>query len=204
MVLFNELRITEDRKCLIVDCEVDRVDLYSNMYIDSIYIEYYKNSPVSGMPSDKAYILYENSSSDNTVKSVIRSMDIAALKSSDMGIDSFRDGLFYVIVKCDGELGTVPSGMPCGYDNVTDIAVILDWKSFYERGMNFVSSMFNNCGDKCAVPAGFEQFVLLWNALKLAISVCDWDAVNMLWDNIIGTGGYGQTNALVFGCGCGR
>ena len=203
MVLFNELRITEDRKCLIVDCEVDRVDLYSKMYIDSIYVEYYKNAPVSGMPSDKAFLLYEHDES-NPVKSVRRSMDEVALRASDFGIDSFKDGLFYVIVKCDGRIDDIPSGMPCGYDNVTDIAVILDWKSFYERGIGFVSSMFNNCGDKCAVPSGFEQFILLWNALKLAISVCDWEAVNMLWDNIIGTGKNGAAGGFLAGCGCNR
>ena len=71
MVTFNELRICEDGNYLIVDCEIDNVDVYKDMYIQNIYLEHYKDASALGMPGENAYLLYENKCDDASVKGPI-------------------------------------------------------------------------------------------------------------------------------------
>lgn len=210
MVTFNELRISEDGSCLIVDCGIEGVDIYKNMYIKDIWIDYYKNTTAASMPSEKAYCIFENDTDDKTRNHVRVSMQKSQLQLTKFGISSFEGGLFYVIVHCDGDLLTSVANLPCGYDETTKIGVIIDWRSFYERGMQYVSALYGACGQKnfCEYPAGFEDFIILWNSLKLAINTCNWDLVKTIWERILnlpenviasGDGGYIPVSS---GCGC--
>jgi len=205
MVTFNELRICEDGNYLVVDCEVENVDLYAGMYIKSIYLEYYKNA-TSSMPGSKAYKLYENTYDDTRVKGKRVLFKAAELGNTDFGITSFEGEMFYVIVQCDGSPASEIATLPCGFDDTTDIGAIIDWKTFYDKAMNYVSLMFGPCGDPCADIGAFEHFILLWNALKLAIETCDWETVKDLWDKFkfapVPKGSSG--NVVTSGCGCGR
>lgn len=204
MVRFNELRITEDRKCLIVDVEIEQVGLYSGMHIEEIYLDYYKNVDSSGFPSNKSYKMYPQTETNNQLKGVRVSMFDTALEDTELGVDTFKDGLFYVTVVCDGDIGDV-SKLPCGTDDTVHTQAVIDWRGFYERGMQYISSMFGCGADKCELPAGFEDFILLWNALKAAISTCDWPMVSKLWDRILRSGKISSAKSIGgTPCGCGR
>ena len=213
MVTFNELRITEDRQCLIVDCEVENIDIYRDMYIKSIYLEYYKNASAASMPSDMAYKMFENSKNgepDTKLKAVRVSLPDSSLYKTGFNISGYEDGLFYVVVVCDGELARNVANYPCGYDDVVTIGAVIDWKTFYQMGMQYVASIYGNCGNPnfCENPDGFEDFVLLWNALKLALSSCNWPFVAQLWDRFLNAP-YSKTSVPSSvtgsrGCGCGR
>lgn len=203
MVIFNELRITEDRSCLIVDCEIENVDIYKNMYISSIYLDYYKNASAASMPSSRAMCIYDNTSSNTSIKAQRITLTQNALVSGNMGVNEFKDGLFYVIVNCDGTLPATIGNFPCGYDDTTKIAVILDWKTLYERGMGYLASLFGDCGNPCADTSGFEHLAIIWNALRLAIDTCNWDLVKELWNKLVRT--FGSYSAGGYsGCGCGH
>ena len=210
MVIFNELRIAEDGGCLIVDCEIENVDLYKNMYIESICIDYYKNTSAVSMPSDKAFLVYENKTGDTTVRAKRVSMSVNSLARSEFGISSFDDGLFYVIVTCAGVPGSDIVNYPCGTDNPQRIGVIIDWRAFYQRGMNYVGAILGTCRKTnwCDSPDGFEDFIILWNALKLAIDTCDWTLVKDLWDKFLkapfSIGASTPSAGRTGGCGCGR
>lgn len=207
MVTFNELRISEDRKCLIVDCEIENIDVYANMYIQSIYLEYYQNATAAGMPSEKAYLMYENTSEDATVKGKRLRLSSEALPLTGFNISSFDDGLFYVIVNCGGDLPASVTYLPCGYDETTRIGVIIDWKSFYNKGMQFVAGLYGggcSSGQFCESPESFEDFLILWNALKLAISTCNWDLVNELWRRFLRAPlGSTKVSSIIRSSGCG-
>lgn len=209
MVIFNELRIKEDGSCLVIDCEVENVDVYANMYIQKIYLEYYKKTSAASMPGENAFLVYENTLPDKSVRGKRVTLSVNALRFTHFGISSFDDGLFYVIVECGGEPLPEVSYMPCTYDDVRAIGVILDWKSFYTRGMQYVSALYGACGQKnfCDYPAGFEDFIILWNSLKLAINTCNWDLVASIWDRILALPedvvSSGATHIPVSGgCGC--
>jgi len=203
MVTFNELRISDDYSCLLIDCEIERVDIYKNMYIKSVYLEYYKNANAASMPSSKAVCIYENTNDDNKVRAVRLSVAESALGRMNMGTSTFRNGLFYVIVNCDGTLPHSIPNYPCGYDDQVKIGAILDWKAFYNTGMSYVNSLFNGC-NPCPDLTGFEHFAVLWEALKMALSTCDWNLVSDLWDKFLLSpdNPFVQTSARPSGCGC--
>lgn len=208
MVIFNELRICEDGSALIVDCEIENVDVYANMYIKNIYIDYYKNASAVNMPTSSAYTIYDNTDDDTTIKGKRVVFDAGQLSEAGFGISSFSDGLFYVIVDCGGVPDSAVNFMPCGYDVPREIGVVLDWVSFYKKGMEYVTSMLEGCGNPCMPSTAFEHFIITWNGLKLAIDTCDWDAVKDLWDRVIfsstvsGSAEAGAGAVVYGGCGC--
>lgn len=211
MVIFNELRITEDATCLVVDCEIENVDVYANMYIQSIKLEYYKNFSVVSMPSEKAYVLYEKGENETAKRGKRITMKDTKLPETLFDIDTFEDGLFYVVVTCGGDPLPQVAYMPCTYDDNVKVGVVLDWASVYKRGMRYVASIYGVCGNPnfCEDPNGFEDFIILWNSLKLAIETCNWPLVSELWDKFLNAP-YSLTPAITTitgrssGCGCGR
>jgi hypothetical protein len=202
MVTFKELRISPDGKKLLVNCIVDQMNIYEDMYIKSIYVEYYKNVNTMGVPSDKAICIYENSEDDVSVKAVKECLEHSNIVVEKFNIESFIGGLFYVYVTCDGVLPAGVSTLPCGYDDNTDVGVILDWKLFYETGMKYIARMAKECY-KCDSPLGAENFILLWNALKLAMSTCDYRLIEKYWNKFIRIAIH---DGIIrpSGCGCGR
>ena len=102
MVIFNELRITEDKTCLIVDCSIEDLEGYRGMYIDSVYVEYYKNVTEDGVPSDKAICLYEKADGDIGMTALRKTLNASSLDKETFGTDTFAGGLFFVTVFCDG------------------------------------------------------------------------------------------------------
>ena len=159
------------------------------------------------MPSSKAVCIYENKNDDKTVKAVRLKVMQSALGRMNFGATSFKNGLFYVIVKCAGTPGYQIVNMPCGSDNCYRIGAILDWKAFYTRGMQYVNSLFNGC-NPCPDLTGFEHFAVLWNALKMALATCDWNLVSDLWSKfLLAPAGVSITGSITpksSGCGCGR
>ena len=202
MVLFNDLRISDDGSCLVIDCRVEDIGGYEGMYIDTIHVDYYKNVTDFGIPSDKAIKVYEKPANSNGEVAV----RVTVLKSGlpdTFGTKEFLGGLFFVTVACDGtpRNASVLASSPCGFDNTVDVGVILDWSVIYRNGMAYASKLAYGCGDPCDIPGGFESFILYWNALRLAIETCDWPLVVRLWDKVIGAAG-GSSARLPAGCGC--
>lgn len=210
MVTFNELRICEDGNYLIVDCEIDNVDVYKDMYIQNIYLEHYKDASALGMPGENAYLLYENKCDDAFVKGKRIVFPKSDLGYTKFGLSSFDGEVFYVIVECGGTPTADVAYMPCGADDTKTIGAVLDWGLFYRRGMGYIASLFDDCGNPCQPTDEFEHFILLWNALRLAIETCDWETVKDLWDKFRlakgdkTSGGQSVFSSRMTGCGCGR
>ena len=202
MVIFNELRIKEDRSGLIVDCSVEYLTVYENMYISTIELYYYKNADSSGMPinTSKVLTLYENTTPDTTVKSVRKCVSETTLASNTLGVTTFKDGIFYVKVTCDGTLGSEISQFACGSDDTVDLGIVPDWKSLYDRGMGFISKM-GGCKSFCDPNAGYEQFILNWFAIRLAMVACDFDGLAEAWDRYFRLNSC-TSSPSVTGCGC--
>ena len=203
MVIFNDLRISEDKDCLIVDCEIEDVDGYDGMYIESVSLEWYGNVLDTGYPSEKSYQMY----SDDGTKAnthVRLSVTIDDINIDGFGADTFDNGLFFVYVHCDGT-PTNPDtldGYGCGADKTWDTGIVLDWKMIYEWGMGYAAKLAKSCGNKCDEPTGFKQFIMFWYALQLAISTCDYSRVRDLWNRILRMYKTSNSASLSSGCGC--
>jgi len=184
-----------------VACHVEDRDAFKDVFIRSIYLDYYANYG-TGQPSDHAIRVWPVVGSDNddeTVRSASVEVTEAQL-GKNFGTQLFAGGLFYVYV----EWGGVPdySCVPCSETPDFVVGVVPDWRSVYDEGMSHIRAMVpgRTCG--CAPKDEFTDFVLRWKALELAIRTCDTDAVRELWDGLFA--GRDVTASSSGGCGCKR
>ena len=201
MVKFDELRISEDGRFLTVECHVENYDMYREMYIESIYLEYYKNRGATGM-SEKALLLFENHNDVPTdVRGVRKCISVNDLPSW-FECPAFRGGLFYVYVTCNGsptgEHAIEMDACGCSFSHNHDTGIIVDWKALYEKIMPLVAQYASKCSG-CEVPADFETMILLWNAFRFAVDVCDYEQLEKIWDELMGIESSGRISS---GCGC--
>lgn len=204
MVIFNELRLSSDKSNLIVDCFIEGLAIYNDMWIKSVYIEYYKNALASGDPSENAIQVYNNEDEITTIKAVRTCLSYTSSQVADkFGIKTFDDGLFYVIVDCGGTPAADTSTYPCGYDETRTTGVILDWQHIYEYGMQYISQVAHDCANPCMDMAGLDNFIITWNTLKLAVSTCDFTLVEKVYMKFLRYAGIG-TGYISSGCGCGK
>ena len=186
MVIFNELRINDDKSAIIIDCSVEDLTIYTGMYIKTVELYHYKNITSSGTPSNmqKVITVYENYNDDVTVKTVRRCVNETTIGTGVLGTDTIEKNIFFVRVICDGTMGPEISQFACGTDDTVDIGVVVDWQYLYAAGMGFVAAM-DTCTDGCKSMAGYEQFILTWFGIKLALSACDFDQLAILWDRFL-------------------
>lgn len=194
MIQFSELRLSADKHKIYVGCEVENFDIYSGVYIKSVYIDYYKNRLASGSPSENAICLYDNTHDDYTVKSAYATLDSNALTEA-FGTTTFVDGLFYVYVTCDVH-GASLATADCGWDAMTTVGIVADWEKVWAEGMMYINEVANACSN-CGIKDNFLDFILRWEALKLAMITCDYETVDNIWDGLLGT-----SKMVSGGCGC--
>lgn len=215
MVIFNELRITEDKSTIIVDCQIEDVDGFDGFYIDQVKLEYYEQFVSDSHSSDDAVTLYQYDDDDESAQTIRHFRMCFSPDSYDptevtvpstFGTKSFDNGMFFVFVRCGGSSTNtaVYLGYSCEAIAETAIGVILDWKRVYEYGISFAAKLAYNCGNKCDDPSGFENFILLWYALQLAISTCDYGQAKVLWKRFLRAFSSATTTSfsLTSGCGC--
>lgn len=190
MVIFNELHLSEDLQSMIIDCEIEDTDANPNVFIDNIWIEYYKNRNADTVYSNKAIKVYSKVEDPSPQARKKISVSKSVLATGKTGVTTFENGLFYVIVECydttDEEVFYV------------DTWAVLDWQAVYNIGMNAVAQITASCGFDCSTPDFIEQFVIVWNALRLATEACDIDQVDMLWSRFIAMSGSGLSSK----CNC--
>ncbi len=180
MVIFDDLRITDSGQKLLIDCHIENVDEYSGMYIDTIYLEYYKNVQSLEELSGKEYTVYAKLPAGDALKTARFAVDFADVIEAvpDFGADSFAGGLFNILVCCEGTADGVEA-------TATDIGIALDWDLLYNYGMNYVSALTAMHGSPCNDTAELEQFILLWFALRIALDAMDYTQTVYVWDKFL-------------------
>jgi len=181
MVVFNELRISDDKESIVIDCHIQDVSYYTEMYINGIYLEYYKDFSDARALGERAYTVYEKGDGDamTYIRRIVQLDDL----QYKTGVGSLEGALFYVVVDCDGELPQDIIQYGAWASTTTDVGVLFDWEMLYHRGIQHIASYYYQdkmCGD----TSGLQEFILLWNALRLAIQTGDWPLVNTLWDKV--------------------
>lgn len=192
MVNFNSLSISEDFKKLSLDISISDAQESADYFIRHIYVEYYKNRNVLGVPSEKAAVAFDNE--DSSVRSYVGDFNVSMLKELEPRVNTFEGGLFYIIVVCQ-------SGEGAEADIVREIGSVLDWKKVYKLGMQAVVNFNASCNrGNCMVPDNLEQFVLVWHSFELAVKTQDIDQVDRLWTRFISLGSAGTGSST---CNCG-
>ena len=167
MIHFNELRVTPDRKALIIDVVVRNEEYYDDVYLDKIVIDNQFTFVNNGKPS--SHPIYDSSTVPLPVavfkpKKNMWSDDMKHIRLELTHLDLRRplsDMFFvYVITK-----GNPAPDTPCGFDNRTTLGTVIDMYPFYQTSINMLKEL-TEC---CEVPQHFIDYMLRIKALELAI-----------------------------------
>lgn len=193
MILFDQLRISDDGKRMYISIHVNRASYFDDIYLDEIVIttadKVLETSPT--IPSED-YIykkVFDNGMKEADLVLLPTDFNEHFTKSN------FSSDLFFVYVKVKG---TPDPCTPCRLDEEVTLGVTFDESLLYQQVMQFTKSLAEDCN----IPVGFTDFILKWNAFKAAVETEHYiPAINFyqqLFDNTVGISAKGTSKP----CGC--
>ena len=217
MLIIDQLRISDDGKRMYINLHVNFASYFDNIMLDSITIvtadkvsETSPHTPSNDCIYKKVYT--EDLQVDNIVidkgmldeafnnwngDSVVNSSKPHARKSFEKS--NFSSDLFFIYVKCKG---TPDACTPCRLDEEITIGVTFDEAMLYQRVMGYIKDL----QDRCQIPLGFTDFILLWNAFKAAVETEHWIPAIRFWNMLFGKEqspyGNGTVKGIIKNCGC--
>lgn len=193
MILFDQLRVSDDGKRMYISIHVNRASYFDDIYLDEIVIttadKVLETSPT--IPSED-YIykkVFDNGMKEADIVLLPTDFNEHFTKSN------FSSDLFFVYVKVKG---TPDPCTPCRLDEEVTLGVTFDESLLYQQVMQFTKSLAEDCN----IPVGFTDFILKWNAFKAAVETEHYiPAINyyqQLFDNTVGISAKGTSKP----CGC--
>ena len=164
MVDFNKLYITPDGNHLVLDVSVNTGSSYTNVYIDNVKIDTEDYFTMSGPSSTP---VYKYTQTGNTKSLVL------TLSNSDI-LANLSDNMLFVYVSTKG----VPSSdVPCGMDNQTELACIVDLYKIYQLNLPFLREINNGC----CIPKEYIDLILRIKALEIAMKTNNYTMAVQYW-----------------------
>jgi hypothetical protein len=169
MIIFDQLRISDDGKRMYINAHVNKADYFNDIYIDSIAIQTADKVSETdpGLPTSDYVYIKKAEENAKELNLVLEASDLSRSWESDPKAIAFNRGdmsktLFFVYIKCKGTPG---SCTPCRLDEETTLGVVFDENVLHQRVMDYTKELVADC----SVPTSFIDFILLWNAFKSAI-----------------------------------
>ena len=195
MLQWNELRITPDGRYLIIDVEVQNLNFYDNIYIESLYFVTYKN------PSD-----YDPISDKGTKIFLWRDYDTVPLPEehyADVGeedqhykrlrkfidLEGIDNNLFFVHAIANGEAA---EDTPCGTKEHELLGVTYNKGLLYKNSIKALSTI-----DNCTPSKKLIDYILNIKAFNLSLEVGDYQEAIEYWNGLFKSQVKNKTN-----CGC--
>ena len=202
MIIFDQLRISDDGKRLYINAHVNKADYFNDVYIDSIVIQTADKVSETdpGLPTSDYVYIKKAEENAKELNLVLEASDLSRSWESDPNAIAFGRGdmsktLFFVYIKCKGTPG---SCTPCRLDEETTLGVVFDENVLHQKVMDYTKELVADC----SVPSAFIDFILLWNAFKSAIETEHYIPAikfyNMLFDEV----GKSCQNRTIKTCGC--
>ena len=202
MILFDQLRISDDGKRMYINIHVNTANYFDNIYIDSITImtadkvsemnpqdptsDYIYKKVVEGNQKELSLVL----TAEDFIRTWEQDTQAMMFKTGDMS-----KNLFFVYVKAKG---TPDACTPCGMDEEVTLDVTFDTNMLHKIIMDYTREL----ADNCSVPVGFANFILLWNALKSAIATGHYIPAIKFWNMMINGGNQNIHKKPIKNCGC--
>lgn len=188
MISFNELRITPDSKYLVIDVQVQNLNYYKDVYLDSIHIDTQQTFIETG-PSNKpiySYVVPDNEQFiyiQNCGCRVITEQeeDILVDEFSDtkhirqfIDIDSIGNNLFFVWVVTKGN---PTEDTPCGMKDAVTLGVVYNKLPIYNISMKYINSI-----EGCNIPREFMDFIFRKKAFETCLEVGNYNQAIKYWN----------------------
>lgn len=202
MILFDQLRISDDGQRLYINAHVNKADYFKNRYINSVVImtadKVSETAP--GTPTSDYIYKKEIEGNVKELDLVLTPLDFTKSWETDPKAIAFNradmsNTLFFVYIKCKGTPGECT---PCRLDEETTLGVVFDENMLYQRVMDYTKELVADC----SIPTEFTDFILLWNALKAAIETEHYVAAIKFYNKLFGVVRSGYSNNIIKTCGC--
>lgn len=202
MIIFDQLRISDDGKRLYINAHVNTADYFKDIYIDSIVIQTADKVSETdpGLPTSDYVYIKKAEENAKELNLVLEASDLSKSWESDPNAIAFGRGdmsktLFFVYIKCKGLPGYCT---PCRLDEETTLGVVFDENVLHQKVMDYTQELV----EACSVPSEFINFILLWNAFKAAVETEHYIPAikffNMLFDEV----GKSCQSRTIKTCGC--
>lgn len=202
MIIFDQLRISDNGKRMYIDVHVNKADVFENVYIDSITIMTANEIDKASfcIPAEKKYIYKYTAEGNVKELSLVidRGVLDAAFIADPENVKEFNSlnlsqDLFFVYVHTKG----VPDKcVPCPLSKEYTLGVTFDETLLYQMVMDYTREL----ADDCNPPQGFIDFILLWNAFKAAIETEHFVPAINFYNQLFSVKGAG--GKFTKGCGC--
>lgn len=105
--------------------------------------------------------------------------------------------MFFVYIECEG---TPAPDTPCRLDEMTTLGVTFDYGVIFNQAMGYTREL----SDDCQMPKGFIDFILNYDALKLAIETDHWIPAIGFWKGLTQSlyFEHGGNGGVTKPCGC--
>ena len=202
MIIFDQLRISDDGKRMYINAHVNKADYFNDIYIDSIVIQTADKVSETdpGLPTSDYVYIKKAEENAKELNLVLEASDLSRSWESDPNAIAFGRGdmsntLFFVYIKCKGTPG---SCTPCRLDEETTLGVVFDENVLHQKVMDYTKELVADC----SIPSAFIDFILLWNAFKSAIETEHYIPAikffNMMFDEV----GKSCQSRTIKTCGC--
>lgn len=202
MIIFDQLRISDDGKRMYINAHVNKASYFNEIYIDSIVIQTADKVSETdpGLPTSDYVYIKKAEENAKELNLVLETSDLSRSWETDPKAIAFNRGdmsktLFFVYIKCKGTPG---SCTPCRLDEETTLGVVFDENVLHQRVMDYTKEFVADC----SVPSAFIDFILLWNAFKSAIETEHYIPAikffNMMFEEV----GKSCQNRTIKTCGC--
>ena len=199
MIQFNELRITQDGKNLIIDAQVQNISYYTDVYIDSIIIDS-QNTFISSGASSSPLFKYTYDATTASTLGYVTLTSGGKLKGIRMTIpynslgetSNLDKDLLFVYVTING---TPSSDTPYNMDLTYELGIVYNTYPFYLRGMNFIKEL----NSSCELPKQLIDYMLRQKVLETCIQVGDYTKAVEYWKKFF-TGDYQVINLKTCSC----
>lgn len=175
MLQFNELRITTDKKHLIIDVQVQDLPYYTNVYLNTIIVDTQKTYSALGPSSSPLFTIDCGTSKRH--REVI-------------DIDGVSDNMFFVYAISTGD---PEPGTPCGMDDQYIMGVTYDKYPLYMQGMSLLEEMGG-----CNPPDNLIDYILQQKAFNISLDTGNFSKAIDYWNNFFNI----KEKSVVNKCGC--
>lgn len=187
MLFFNELRLLQDKKYILIDIQVRDLPQYKNVYINNIEVHTLKDFNTVSFINGKSII---------PPTTFIPSID---LNDSDLNLKHYRgyipvDGcsedLFFV---CVSVWGDITDNIPCATKENIIVGVVYNKQVLYQKGMSLLSQL-----QGCQPADDLKDFILLKKAFDMSLQAGNYENVRKYWNLLTQT----KETMSISKCGC--
>lgn len=163
MIVFEQCRIDDAGKKLIIEAAVENLKYYDDVYISDIII-----TTEEGYTTQTDILLNKPDIPEDCKRLRL------CLNSDDLNKTSLNDHIFfiYIITK-----GYPAPDTPCGMDNHTAMTIAVNMRPIYNKAMGYIRELKSTCD----IPRGFIDMILRLKAFNLSLRTGNYPVAIEQW-----------------------